>query len=420
MDETSIKDLFDRYFFGKCSPEEQVQLMELFSRGEHEQLLKSLLEEKFATYPEEMVMRNENAAQISNLIFSISNSNKIYHKDHIHQASQPISADLQSADIPSLYSKDVHRVHFLKTAWFRYTAAIVILLLGSLVYFLNFFPGKSNDSVTATPVPLQDILPGGNRAVLTLADGRTIVLDSATNGQLAEQAGSQIIKQDDHILYNVAKDATVAYNTLSTPRGGQYQVALPDGTKVWLNAASSITYPTAFVEQNRKVSINGEVYFEVAKNKSQPFIVELNNSASVEVLGTHFNINSYTNEENQKITLLEGSVKVTQTAQSKILTSGQQAQVTNNITVTDNINTEEVMAWKNERFSFNNTDLKAIMRQVTRWYDVEVVYKGNISSRKFTGDIPRTAKLSELLNLFKVNNIHFVIDAEHKKMTVMP
>jgi len=218
-----------------------------------------------------------------------------------------------------------------------------------------------------------------------------MVLDSLGNGLLATQQGTKVVLNNGQLSYQAANTttATGAWNTINTPRGRQFKVALPDGTQVWLNAASSIRYPVAFTGKERKVEINGEAYLEVAKNTSMPFIVQAND-VEVLVLGTHFNINSYSDEEAIKTTLLEGAVKVSTGAATALLTPGKQAAISTgsgmNVQAAD---IEQVVAWKNGVFNFQNATLEQVMRQLARWYDIEIVYEKDIPHIEFEGDFNR-------------------------------
>jgi transmembrane sensor len=287
--------------------------------------------------------------------------------------------------------------------------AVILLLLTSGLYLLLSSRSNNRDNpqpVAVEAVPTNDIDPGGNKAVLTLADGSVILLDSATNGLLSTQGNIKVEKLANGLLaYNVngkilTENDDAFYNTITTPRGGQYQVTLSDGTKVWLNAASSIRFPVLFTGTERKVEITGEAYFEVARNERIPFKVKAA-SAAVEVLGTHFNVNAYDDEATIKTTLLEGKVKVAlnsgMSQAGNYLLPGQQASITKSgaISIFNNADIEEVMAWKNGRFQFKSADLRSILRQIARWYDVEVVYKGNVDLH-FTGQLTRNDKVSKV------------------------
>ena len=333
----------------------------------------------------------------------------------IQEAKQKLTASDQTEQQPSISRLQRYR-------WVA--AAAILLLIVSSVFVLINRNEKNSTIAKKTQPQLQqnDRLPGGDRAILTLADGSSIVLDSAGNGMLAQQGTTQIIKKEDgQLLYNSSDNATdaVAYNLLQTPRGGQYKITLPDGSKVWLNAASSLKYPVVFSGKERKVEITGEAYFEIAKDATRPFKVQLN-QMEVEVLGTHFNINSYTDEETVRTTLLEGRVKVTTASENKFLQPGQQAQLkpSGNMKIVDDVNLEETVAWKDGNFQFENSDIKSVMRQLARWYDVEVSYQGNIS-KHFIGGISRNVKLSQVLSMLQqTGEVRFII--EGKKIIVMP
>ncbi|MRG47957.1 DUF4974 domain-containing protein [Chitinophaga sp. SYP-B3965] len=270
---------------------------------------------------------------------------------------------------------------------------------------------------------LHQVVPGGNKAVLTLADGTQITLDSTGNGAIASQGNVQVIKLDSgQLAYNAAKGGKgneMSYNTLVTPRGGQFRIILPDGSKVWLNAASSLHFPTAFNGKEREVQLIGEAYFEVAKNPQMPFKVKVNEMA-VQVLGTHFNVMAYPDEANIKTTLLEGAVKIQHGAKAVQLKPGQQAQLNTagNISVNEGVDMEEVVAWKNGYFHFNHESLEGMMRQIGRWYDAEITYEGNISDREFGGKIERGSDITEVLKILELSKVHFRI--EGKKIIVTP
>ncbi|MET4142734.1 FecR domain-containing protein [Pedobacter sp. UYP1] len=303
-------------------------------------------------------------------------------------------------------------------------AAAVLLLLSAGLYFFN--STRPQSALLTQKEQTKQILPGGNKATLTLANGQEITLDGADNGQLAEQAGIIITKtKDGQLVYTIADKGNdpdqrkAAMNRIATPKGGQYQINLPDGTKVWLNAASSLSYPTVFTGTERRVSLTGEAYFEVAKiYPAKPFSVT-SSTQTVEVLGTHFNINSYADEQTVKTSLLEGSVKVTAqtgTSGSVFLKPGQQAVLMGNQLNVNPGDTEEAVAWKNGMFSFKDADLQTVMRAVARWYDVEVSYEGNLPARQFSGEIHRNINLSEVLDILSFFKVHFRIDG--KKITV--
>jgi transmembrane sensor len=296
----------------------------------------------------------------------------------------------------------------------------VLLIIGASIIYMVRSGATKEDNVVKnnTPAVHLDVLPGGNHATLTLADGSSILLDTAKHGGLAQQGISAIHKPVDGLLVyepteTSAKDEA-GMNTIRTPRGGQYQVRLPDGSKVWLNAASSIQFPVSFTGNIRKVTITGEVYFEIAgrvtaSGAKQSFVVDIAGKSEVEVLGTHFNINAYDDEAIIKTTLLEGSVKVSNgSGQSRMLQPGQQSQIIGNrFSIINEADTEEAVAWKNGLFKFNDADIQAILRQAARWYDIEVEIKGNDSGERFRGKIARDVKLSEFLRILEVNQVSF-------------
>ena len=296
-----------------------------------------------------------------------------------------------------------------------------ILVLSGFLLFnrsgeTSFVKGKVNNKRFKN-----DVSPGGNKAVLTLADGSTIVLDEAQNGELAQQGNSKIIKLDGKLSYDpVNKNPKeVVYNTISTPNGGQYQLELADGSLVWLNATSSIRFPTTFIGKERRIEITGEAYFEIAKNREMPFIVAVN-GAEVQVLGTHFNINAYNDEDNVKTTLLEGSVKFVSGDNSNILKPGQQFQLAKNgaFNVANDVNVDEVVAWKNGLFAFENATIERVMRQFSRWYDVEIEYRGKTDDL-FIAEMRRNIKLSDALKALELTG-KVKFDIEGKKIIVMP
>lgn len=320
-------------------------------------------------------------------------------------------------------------------SWLRFAAAAaVVVFISTTTFFLIRYRQKETPPMNQTAQNSKnDVTPGGNKAVLTLADGSTIILDSAQNGALAQQGNTKVLKLNNgQLAYNFAghkqSAATVLYNKISTPKGGQYQVVLPDGSKVWLNASSSLRFPTAFVGNERSVEITGEAYFEVATLKisnkvpqKMPFIVKVD-GVEVEVLGTHFNVMAYGDEGKIKTTLLEGSVNVKRGKANGILRPGQEAELSynqsNDKLLIRNADLEETVAWKNGRFLFNNAEIRTIMRQIMRWYDVDVIYEGNVPERFFTANISRNTNLSELLKVFELSKIHFKIDG--RKLIVMP
>ncbi len=312
------------------------------------------------------------------------------------------------------------------TLWSRIISAAAVLIFISLgIYFYSNYSDKPEREYADIDIK-KEITPGGNKAILTLADGSKISLTDANKGDIAKQAGIRITKTaDGQLIYEVRHleggrterslpAVEMTYNTIETPRGGQYQVILPDGTKVWLNAASSLKYPASFASlKERRVELNGEAYFEVAKDKNHPFIVKTDKQ-EVEVLGTHFNINTYADEPAVKTTLLEGSVKVSQltTHNSQFLKPGQQAVLTDNGISVSEVNTEEVIAWKNGYFRFDDEKLGSIMRKIARWYDVDVTWQdGTLKNELFGAVTTRFANVSSLLKMMEqTGDVEFNIE----------
>lgn len=319
--------------------------------------------------------------------------------------------------------KPVIVIPFWKRTINMAAAAVILLSLFTALVF-HFNGALFNSSADFVK---QDVAPGGNKAVLILADGRSINLSDAANGHLAEQAGISITKAADGKLVYTAKaqdeNQMVSYNTIATPVGGQYQVNLPDGTKVWLNAASSLKFPSSFTQlKAREVQLSGEAYFEVAHDQEKPFMVKTNRQ-EVLVLGTHFNINSYADEPVTKTTLLQGAV-LARMANFKgndddyvLLKPGQQAVLDQRFKV-KSVDVEEVTAWKDGNFLFNDTDLRDIMKQLSRWYNVRVDYNEIPQNRIFTGFISRGVNLSQVLQMLEVTGkIQFKIENKTIKIT---
>ncbi len=306
--------------------------------------------------------------------------------------------------------------------WMIAASVLAILMFGTYL-MLNKIPAPGEDQPLVKNQPLKnDVAPGGNKATLQLADGSTIILDSSNNGNIANQGQTKIIKIDGQLAYNAdGSSKEILYNTISTPRGGQYQLILADGSKVWLNAASSLHFPTSFIGKERKVTLTGEGYFEVAKNADMPFKVEIAGKGEVEVLGTHFNVNAYEDEATVKTTLLEGAIKVYKGTSQQLLNPGEQAVFNSalnadKITLNRNVDVAQVVAWKNGYFQFDNVNIQNIMRQMTRWYDVEVVYSGNVPVGHYVGKPSRNLNLSQILKIIEYSGIKLKL--ENKVITV--
>lgn len=343
------------------------------------------------------------------------------------------ATDKERAQLSQIYSQVKSNIHpenpapfqlpFYKRSFYRISAAAVLLMFVSVCAWLYIQKGEDAQTQISKSQFGTDIAPGGNKAFLTLANGTKLSLTDAVDGEISREAGVVITKADDgQLLYTVVntnpnKIGSPKFNVIETPRGGQYQVSLPDGTRIWLNASSSLRYPTAFTGKERRVELLGEAYFEVAENKNMPFKVISNNQV-VEVLGTNFNINAYPEEETIKTTLLQGSVNVQIGNNSAVLQPGQQALVGQAIQV-KSVDLQESIAWKNGRTQFSNADIQNIMRMLSRWYDVDVDYQGKIVNTDFGGSISRSKNISEILKLLELTgDVHFKI--EGRRVIVMP
>ncbi|OQP52780.1 hypothetical protein A4H97_24055 [Niastella yeongjuensis] len=394
-----LEYLLNRYADKTATPEEKEELMRLLQDSGNEETVHQVIDRMIAERPVAHEMPEKTAQAVLQAIF-----------------------EAEETPVVNMNTTPVRQMPYWRIA----AAAVVLLMVtaGGLVW-MNY------NSKTQVAVNLKnDVAPGGNKAVLTLADGSTIVLDNEKNGVLAQEGNAKVVKlKNGQLVYAKADDgsadanAPVPYNTLSTPKGGQYNIELPDGSKVWLNAASSITYPTAFNAKERKVQVTGEAYFEVAKlvtandGKRIPFIVDIlasrNNLPStggargglgqVQVLGTHFNINAYDDEVAVKTTLLEGKVKFVGKADSLLLAPGQQAVAAKQLSINESPDVNQVMAWKNGVFHFENADIKTVMRQVSRWYDVEVVYKRSLDNDDpLFFEVTRNTNLSDVLRVLNL------------------
>ena len=414
MSISQIKSLLDRYIAGSATQQEQ-------------QLVEQWLEENDQQNTEWQLMNNKDkAAWLLQLYRDIDNS--ITPKDAGWQDDDTIDSSLA----------------WYKKFWLPVAAALIVSIGAGIYYFLLPQQERATPVSVIAPQLQNDALPGTNKAILMLDNGKTILLDDSQDGVLVKQGGTAVSKQGENLMYkgkgNNDKDAPVVFNTLTTPRGGQYKLVLADGSKVWLNASSSIRYPVSFTGNERKVEITGEVYFEISQlsvdglkgkaTKRIPFIVKVNmlgrEGAEVEVLGTHFNINAYDDEDAISTTLLEGSIKISpprpneKSLEAVIITPGQQARLNKNglLQLVKEVNIEETVAWKNGLFMMDGVAIPAVLRQLARWYDVDIVYGNGIPEGRITGDIPRDMNLSEVLKVMELSGVHFKID--NKKIIVNP
>lgn len=356
---------------------------------------------------------------------------EIHAGDHLTE--QQLYDRIRKRLIVSTVSEEVDKTKKVSPKKYFAVAASVALLVFLSAGIYLIFSSKTETAVIVSkanqpPLNSTPIIPGGNKAVLILSDGSSVILDSSANGTITSQGNIEVVKLKNGLLaYNingklVTENDELFYNTISTPRGGQYQVTLSDGTNVWLNAASSIRFPVVFTGKERRIEITGEAYLEVAKNKAMPFIVEAA-SSEIQVLGTHFNVNAYTDETAIKTTLLEGSVKISaannkQTA--RVLKPGQQLKDNRNgeVSVINKADTEEALAWKNGLFIFKSANVKEVMRQISRWYNVEVEYKGNVNLH-FTGQLKRNEDVKDVFEKIALTEeVRFKIDG--RKIIVSP
>lgn len=377
-----IQAVFKRFLDDQHSSQDLSRIQSYLNSNEDNDALSKLVEDKLSELGDDLVYDEAVIASI------LSNVDK------------KVFASLDRTDVAN---DSIRQISFVRRLW-RPLAIAAVFLVALTVGYLVMDRNKESQS----QMELADaIFPGGNKAVLVLSDGTSINLNDVDNGLLAEQSGMKIEKDEDGLItYELStlekEDAVISYNSIVTPNGGQYKVILSDGTSVWLNAASSLRYPTRFSGNERRVELVGEGYFEVAENKQMPFIVE-SEGQKVQVLGTHFNINTYDDENIVKTTLLEGAVKVSTGKQAGLLSPGEQARVnltTDRITISD-VNVERIIAWKNGRFSFEETNIRNIMKQVSRWYDVDVSFEGDFSAVELSGVISRTENVAQLLKLLK-------------------
>ncbi len=313
----------------------------------------------------------------------------------------------------------LHRVHFLRRAWTRYAAAVIILL-GTAGYGWYRIHQRTREDIVVQPPPAT-IRAAKNGAILTLADGSNVALDSAANRQIAAQNGTRVLLKNGQLVYapgTVTAGETV-YNTITTTKGNQFNIVLPDGTKVYLNAASSLHYPTVFAGRERRISISGEAWFEVAKDADRPFRVSIDQQTEVEVLGTSFNVNAYKDESSIDATLVEGLIRVIKGEERMIVKPGEQARVSSDISLIKNADVDKALAWKNGIFNFEGVGLREMMRQLERWYNIEVVYAPNVQDVKFFGKISRKVDLTTVLEALKGFGLHYEMKAD-RKLTVMP
>ncbi|MDR3697044.1 FecR domain-containing protein [Mucilaginibacter sp.] len=349
---------------------------------------------------------------------------------YLNYEPQPLDTSIEvlSADLDEVEQKLIEYTTFRRIPlWPRIAAAASIVIFLSIGgYFLLHKPAPVQ---TAQNQMHNDVAPGGNKAIITLSNGKKISLTDASQGTITKEGNTIIKKTNDGTVSYEGSAPTgttgqLAYNTIAIPRGGQWTVILPDGTKAMLDAASSIKYPVSFSGNERKVEITGQVYFEVVHNAAKPFRV-VTKEQVIEDIGTKFNINAYDDEPAVKTTLVEGAVRVSSPGTHSVLETagvilkpGEQSVLQNNKLMVSGANIEETLAWKNGYFKFNDDNVESIMRKLSRWYDIEVEYKGDLPDIKFDGEIPRNTGLSQVLKVLELANVHFTIQG--KKLTVTP
>lgn len=401
MNRQQVENLLDKYITGDLAPAERQQLAEVLNEPEHVETLENFARE---------IMLSDNFAAMDHP--GVKEAILAHLETKIGQPAGP------RRTIP------LRRVIPLRRTFIRYAAAAAIILLfsGAWIWF-----AKREDKI---PVVAQthDIPPGHDGAILTLADGKQIVLDSSRNGSLAMQGNTAITKQNaGQLTYKTATAAPseIMYNTLTTPRGRRTSVVLSDGTRVWLNALSSIKFPTVFSGRDRAVEITGEAYFEVAKNTAMPFKVKiagpgLSKNFEIQVLGTSFNIMAYNDENAISTTLVEGSVKVVSGPGAKLITPGQQliAGSDGQLQLVPDADVQKVIAWKDGNFLFRGDELSSIMKQLSRWYDIDVRFDGTLNDH-YTGKISRQVNISQVLKMLEAaGGVSFSV--QNKEVKVLP
>ena len=405
MEKNISVEVIERYLSGNCTPDEIEEVYQWFRSFDN-------TPESLIGLPddEKSIVKEKLFAQITG---EINKSNNIVQLDVNSLDRQQPDQNIDSTQ------HSVERKTYNLWPKIAVAASVAVIICFSLYSILT---NRHKVVPQIAKTKLHDIPPGGNNAVLTLANGSKIILNNAKKGLLIQQGNVKVSKTTEGLVVYKANGDDVApgnakLNTINTPKGGQYEVILPDGTKVWLNALSYLRFPTNFAGKTRQVEISGEAYFEVAKNPAKPFIVK-SNRAEVTVLGTHFNVNDYPDEAFSKTTLLEGAVKIKGKQSVGTLKPGDQAIVSESeaMKVLAGADTEEVVAWKNGIFEFNRADITSIMRQASRWYDIDISYASPPSQVLYKGRISRNVNLSEMLSMIKYMGINYTL--EGRKLTI--
>lgn len=386
MSRNQLAALFKKYLDDNISPEEFSQLYELInSRDYSPEVLDDLLQQTF-----------------SNAVPADGTTD--YNRHEILNSLMTRIAAEEEKEMPIRKTISIHRRRWVAAA------AIAVLVAGGFYLIHRKQPASANLVAGEEHWQQFDLPPGKNGAILTLSSGKRILLDSVRNGALENQGNAHLVKETDAISYQAEqhRQDQVVYNSMSTPRSRQYQLILSDGSRVWLNAASSIRFPTSFPGNERRVEITGEAYFEIAPDKEKPFIVQTGNM-EVQVLGTHFDLMAYDDENHISTTLIEGAVKVKSGSQERVLSPGQQGSIeksSGNLSVKE-VETDPVIAWTQERLALTNADFGGLMRQISRWYDVDVVFDGKIPDLQIGGFIHKDVYLSTVMEFLGRNGLHY-------------
>ncbi len=395
MPQSRLQYLLDRYKTKTYTPAEKEELAELILTSENDEAINEYLQLSWNATSAGEDMTAEKSSFIINSI--------LQQKQHSEEAVSEKTAPL---------------IHF--SYWRRIAAAIIFFAFAGAAYFIFSKKNMKTDTIAVVLTQVKDIPPPqSTKAIITLSNGQTILLDSINAGTLFLQQQVSVTKTADGQIIYTGNTSEIVYNTLTNPRGSKaITLVLADGTRIWLNSESSLTYPIAFSGNQRKVTITGEAYFEVAKDINHPFVVDAK-GVLTEVLGTHFNINCYDDEASTNITLLEGSVKISKGIVTGLLKPNQQAQLSAGLKIIDEVNTDEVVAWKEDKFKFGaKADLATIMRQIARWYNVDVEYRGKITGH-VGGGISRSVNASQVLQMLEKTGVA-KFNIEGNRIIVMP
>lgn len=395
MNEFDFRRLVEKYAAGELLEAEQKQFFELIESEEYRKILEQILEFEWREGTYEETGNPE--------VYSVLESHvlKAINEPPVEQVTPGQGA-----------------VVYFKKYWLAIAAVLIIMISTAILVFQKKAGYVKPGIATKNQTQKTEILPATNGAILTLGNGQQIVLDSIGSGLVANQGNSSIVKQNNGLAYQASGTGSTdpVYNTISTPKGRQYpNLTLSDGTKVWLDAGSSIRFPVAFVGNERKVEISGQVWFDVVHNSQMPFKVIAKGVETTDI-GTEFNVNAYEDENDLKVTLLQGAIQINGT----VIKPGEQALVDRDgsLRLNKNADLDEVMAWKTGYFNFNKADIQTIMKQLSRWYDVDVSYTGKIPAGTYSGKISRNLGLQDLLDGLAFSDIRFRIDG--RKLIVLP